>query len=387
MNPMAKKLGYYTVGNFQTFQKFLAVKEHQRTKAGVKWHFNDDVLNSYDWTCSNNLDLDKLYRQRAEQLRNTYDYLVLFYSGGSDSQTVLDIFIKYNIHIDEIATCWSLKGAKSVDAYFNQEIYHVAIPYLESIKQKIPQTEFRLIDQTDLILNDFTKPDWFLDHSNFLTPNCVTRSKLRETIPKYRKLLDQGVNLGFIWGRDKPSILTDSAGIIYTQFNDYVDNNTSAYSQKRWEQGWHDEFFYQSPDTVALMIAQCQTVVNRLQEKSIPAEFFQDKFSANGQCPHTKRYLTTRGLSYVIYPSWNYEVFSNGKNVSNCWGQRDDWFFQRYMHTSAYKNWLNGINTVYLTYYHPVDSENWLNSQSIFDNIKGVLGPRFNLTKNPIEGR
>lgn len=381
MNSSAKKLGYYSVGEFQTFQKFLAVKEHQRTRAGVKWHFNDDVLGSYDWTKSSSLSLDELYRRRAEQLRNEYDYLVIFYSGGSDSQTILDTFIKYNIHVDEIATCWSLKGAKSVDAYFNEEIHHVALPYIELIKQKLPHTEFRLIDQTDLILQDFINPAWFLDHGNFLTPNCVTRSKLRETIPDYQKILDRGSKMGFIWGRDKPYILTDRSGTIYTQFNDYVDNNTSAYSQQRWDQGWYDEFFYQSPDTAELMITQCHTVINRLQEKSIPHEFFQDKFSANGRCPHTGRYLTTRGLSHVIYPSWNYHVFSNGKNVSNCWGQRDDWFFQRYMHTPSYRVWLNGINAVYQTYYHPVESENWLNGESVYDNIKGILGPRFDLTK------
>lgn len=44
----------------------------------------------------------ELCKQRAQQLRASYDYIILSFSGGSDSTTVLNAFLDNNIHIDEI---------------------------------------------------------------------------------------------------------------------------------------------------------------------------------------------------------------------------------------------------------------------------------------------
>lgn len=379
MNYDPRKLGYYRVGEFETFRKFEAIMENRKTQAGVQWIFNDQEFAQHDWHRHSGTSLPDLYLRRAQQLRDRYDYLVLFYSGGSDSQTILDTCLKHNIHIDEIATCWSLKGAKSPEAYFNAEIHHVASPYLESIKHRIPHTKLRLIDQTDMILAEFTHDHWYVDHANHLTPNCVTRSKFRELIPEYRELVDSGRTVGFIWGRDKPKLRSDDQGNHWIQFDDYMDNNTSAYSQARSHLGWYDEFFYHDPDSAEIIINQCHTVLGRLEERSIDTRFFVDHVTACGRCPHTGRYLNMEGLNHVIYPDWDTHTFSNGKNVSVCWGERDDWFFQRCMHTPSYQHWLNGINIIYREYYHQDSNQSWLNGDSVYENIKGVLGPRFYL--------
>jgi hypothetical protein len=120
-------------------------------------------------------------------------------------------------------------------------------------------------------------------------------------------------------------------------------------------------------------------VIARLEERSIPDQYFVDHATACGRCPHTGRYLTMTGLNHVIYPAWDPHTYSNGKNVSNCWGERDDWFFQRYMHTDSYRHWLNGINIVYHEYYDENFDQSWLNGDSIYENVKGVLGPKFYL--------
>jgi len=46
--------------------------------------------------------LDFLYALRARQLREKYDYLVLYFSGGADSTNILKTFIDNNIFLDEI---------------------------------------------------------------------------------------------------------------------------------------------------------------------------------------------------------------------------------------------------------------------------------------------
>ena len=47
---------------------------------------------------------DELLKERCIQLRDKYNYLILYFSGGSDSETTLQSFIRSGIHLDEIVT-------------------------------------------------------------------------------------------------------------------------------------------------------------------------------------------------------------------------------------------------------------------------------------------
>ena len=92
------QFGYYTVGsNFKTYSKLLAVEEMRRTGVHLEWHFNREQYANYEWTQEPVESLDELYRQRAQQIRDSYDYIVIFYSGGADSWCMLDTFIKNDI--------------------------------------------------------------------------------------------------------------------------------------------------------------------------------------------------------------------------------------------------------------------------------------------------
>jgi hypothetical protein len=376
MTSLADKLGFYQVGSFKTYSKFLAISEHRKTNQGLVWNFNQTEFEKYDWTSCPTVSLKELYVDRANQLRNDYDVLVLFYSGGGDSQTVLEAFVDNGIHIDHIACCNSLNPNNDEFAYFNEEITRVALPYLNSISKKIPFTKQHVINQTDAILTGFTDVNWWIEHNNALTPNCVTRSRLRDWYLPFVKLLESGQSVAFIWGRDKPRILYDQEQV-YTQFNDHNDNNTSAYSQHRSNLGWIDEFFFHDPQWPDIPCRQIHEVLNRLQENSISLELFTDTPTPNGQCPLSKKYLSNNGLNSVIYPGWDPHTFSNGKNPSIIWGARDQWFFDHCTHTVAYQNWYNSI--CYLEKYlsHEDQNHHWLNTDKIYNNIKGCTSPRY----------
>ena len=89
------------------------------SKTGEKYYSKQDLLwnkyslsdleinfglgfDSIDWTKEPVESLKELRKQRAQQLRDTYSYLVLYYGGGSDSSTVLNSFLDNNIKLDEI---------------------------------------------------------------------------------------------------------------------------------------------------------------------------------------------------------------------------------------------------------------------------------------------
>lgn len=85
---------------------------------------------------------EDLKRIRAQEIRDQYDYVRLWYSGGSDSQTALNSFVKNNIHLDEIVVHLSPDHVIS-NSYMSssREILISALPYLDSIKHLIPHTK------------------------------------------------------------------------------------------------------------------------------------------------------------------------------------------------------------------------------------------------------
>lgn len=61
-------------------------------------------FDSVDWQKEPTESMKELCKQRAQQIRDTFDYIVLYNSGGSDSTTVLNAFLDNDIFVDEVIT-------------------------------------------------------------------------------------------------------------------------------------------------------------------------------------------------------------------------------------------------------------------------------------------
>ena len=96
------KRGYYKVGNQKFYSKAQAILYDQQNHKGIDFIFNDEDFLSADWKNEPQESLDEIYKQRAQQLREKYDYLVLSYSSGVDSTNILHSFLYNNIHLDEV---------------------------------------------------------------------------------------------------------------------------------------------------------------------------------------------------------------------------------------------------------------------------------------------
>mgnify|MGYP003340982422 FL=1 len=102
------------------------------------FYYYDKEFINVDWAKEPQQSLKELYRLRAEQIRNEYEYVIIPYSGGYKSSLILETFYYNNIHIDEIL----LVGAFSQDSYIgsdenhNGEIYKQAIPTLNKLNLK-----------------------------------------------------------------------------------------------------------------------------------------------------------------------------------------------------------------------------------------------------------
>lgn len=129
------------------------------TAAGrfCKFYYYDKEFMKVDWLTEPTESLDQLYKIRAQQIRDEYDYVIVCYSGGADSTNILETFYYNNIHIDEIVVVGALSQdpEQGSDNNHNGDLYHNAFPTLNQMN--FPKTKISVIDYTD----------WFNDPTNF----------------------------------------------------------------------------------------------------------------------------------------------------------------------------------------------------------------------------
>lgn len=374
----ADKFGYYTVGTFKTYSKVEATEISVRVAEPVTWHFNDEYFSSYPWLLDTKQDLRELYKQRAEQIRAQYDYVVVWYSGGADSFTVLNSFLANNIHVDEIAQFHSYEGEGTWDSYLNKEVKEIAIPNTLKLLEKYPRIKHRTVDFTPLITQMFSKDenkfDFIFKANNSASPHQLARTYFREYIPDYANLIASGKKVCFVWGADKPPITynreTDRFAL---QFSDVVDSGgVGPRTQQRNDPGEFDEFFFWSPEGAAIMSRQAHIIkeylrnppVDDLGSRWLSTDLYEARVDydlkiqkidrgPNSGLPtitvnDTQYRLTTDGLHRLIYPDWDNDTFTLGKSVGFIFGPRDRWW-----HMQSAKDqslFVSGVSSYYQRY-------------------------------------
>jgi len=338
------KFGFYQVHDRTFYSRLEAVEYSKRTNYPVHWNFNEEVFSNYNWTVEPAQSLENLYAQRAQQIREKYDYIVLWYSGGADSHNVLSSFINNNIHVDEIAQFINYEASKDWDSYLNEEVAKVAVPETKKIQQQFPHIKHRLVDLSPIIKNlydiDNNALDFVYKANKVFSPNQLSRTYLREKIKDYADIIDSGKSLCFVWGSEKPSIMkVDEKYCVY--FADLIDNAVGVRTQqlnRPWE---HDELFYWTPDAPDIVCKQAHILKKFC--RSVTAENFNtyltDGLIQERPSPmmgrrrgdiivKDKNYIIdTHTMHRLIYPWWDTNTFSNGKNPSGIFSHRDLWWF------------------------------------------------------------
>lgn len=151
---------YWSVFNHETHtsQSFdtkleATIYKNQLPHATIYFHWYDEVFDQVDTSIEPIESYTELLRQRAQELRDRYGYIRLWFSGGSDSVTALNAFVNNNIHLDEIIiNCWLDYGHSNPLQTANKEITLAADPYLKSIEDKLTKTK---ITKIVLTLNDY----------------------------------------------------------------------------------------------------------------------------------------------------------------------------------------------------------------------------------------
>jgi len=93
---------YYQVDGQKTGSKIRALELACGNLSRIHWYFMDHAWDSVDWEVEPNRSWSQLLTERCHQLRQKYQHLALWYSGGYDSHTILTAFLYAGICLDEL---------------------------------------------------------------------------------------------------------------------------------------------------------------------------------------------------------------------------------------------------------------------------------------------
>jgi hypothetical protein len=334
---VSDKFGYYQVGNLKLHGKYDAISIMSKTGKHLTYHYHDEVYSSYDWRKEPQPSLLELYKKRAEQLRQKYDHVVVCYSGGADSHTVLNAFVDNDIHVDEILCYYG--GVSAQDGWFNAEVSQVAIPYAKKVIEKFPSTTLRLYDVQAHMAEFWSKGDpndWDTVAHKYGTGNHALGTVLPSMVASdqhYLNILNQGKTVCFVVGYDKPRVWQVDGRYCH-RFLDIPSQFIIIGSDVPVES------FFWSADLPELLIKQCH-VVKRYLEHATPTSNFISKNNTGFACKDyngSTLWLTNHGVHDLIYPTWDVDTFTVGKDPYTVFGKRDEWFW-REKNFIPYQNW------------------------------------------------
>lgn len=377
------KLGFYMVGNQRVESKIDACILGTKLNQHPTWHFSDQVWQSQDWTQEPETDILELYKARARQIREQYDYIILNYSGGSDSQVMVDAFLAAGCFIDEIVTIWNRKHTAKVianpgvtDARNIEAEYELtARPGLTRIRDASPNTKITYIDISDATVRDyqtFDGEEWLKNTVEHLHPQYVTRwSATRDR--DQLVTMDRGLRTAILFGVDKPKICIKD-GRYYTYFVDIVANSFRGGFNRPEYNNMDYVFFFWTPDMPEIIVKQSHMIRRWFEMNPQLKTILQWPNS-----DHTKRQAYEIIIRSIVYPEWNLNTFQCVKTSSTIYCEWDDWFFQEFKNTATYDSWFKGIQYVeqnidkkYLKY----------NFDNRFDGFVGMINGFFCLEEN-----
>ena len=377
------RYGHYRVGGIKVYSKLEMIDLLHRFPADWSWKYHDEFFGSYDWSKEPEEYLAELYKKRALQLREDYDYLVLYYSGGHDSANILYAFVENGIPLDEI--CF-FRSRHDRESFSYQEFSQFTESKLACIKEKYPEITIRIWDYADYFL-DWEKHISSLGYGsnllemfgNMLSVNRLAVDFAVDQVPEWRAILDSGKTLGFLRGIEKPMMRYIDGQWIFN-FHDGLTQACVTPLRQIVDSGNMGtvEFFYWAPEheCAQIIIKQCHAVKNKydLQAK----HDFSKIPGAKTFKPNYGWEINTMDCGFVetIYPRlyMHGEQYYMIKNPRHVFGNRDMWFFNS-NHDMAVRHRDVYMSTHSSMYSH---RREWFNNgRDVFDGIRNCISPDY----------
>lgn len=332
--------GWYEVGNTRYYNKIQAIQEHQSNRLPIRWNFCDQIYDQYRWDLEPTQTLSELYAARAWDIRNRYDYLVLHFSGGTDSGNILETFINNGIHLDEVLIRGAISQTKKISG-----LVPASEQYAECLTQAVPLAEWArdnhypdlkisLVDTTENIIDFFKQnPDWAENDLPTLHPGHAWKLDMNSLCPHYDKLMEKGLRICHIVGAEKPKVFWEK-NLFYTRWLDELVRVHYVHWQRHRDVPYYFELFYWSPSAVLMQIKQLHLVKKYIK--------------ASGLTPEQYNQITGRDsdnfIARIVYdrklPIITEHLKDQGTSVIR---DRDHWFGVK-QNNDGFQSWKKGLD-------------------------------------------
>ena len=144
---------------FKTKLEAMAYEHSSPVPAQGFFHFYEDQFSRLNSAAEPEKTLAVLLKERAQELRDSYQYLRFWLSVGSDSMTALQAFVDNNIYIDEIVIhLYDNDDINQNDRFGKRALADAAFPYLQAHQDQLKNTKINIY-RTDIN----TLERWHLD--------------------------------------------------------------------------------------------------------------------------------------------------------------------------------------------------------------------------------
>lgn len=339
------KLGYYVVGDKIFYNKPQALVQSSQCGSFPEWNFNRAVFDHYHWSVEPATDILTLYKLRAQQLRDRYDYIRLEFSGGADSTSAMYAFVNNGIHLDEIVFRYPKLGEKGVsEDPFNtkpentlSEYRYAARPLLDWVSVHSPRTKITFHDYTENLLTSRHDESWVYLTRDYFQPGHIFKHVLAGT-DQHRRLLDGGKKLCVLYGIDKPKVcIRDKKWYLY-----FMDIQASVANPDL--EGYTNacnEYFYWTPDLPDILAKQAHMVKNWF---GLAANRHLQHLVRWPNYSFAQRSAFEQIIKPLIYPEYDHTTFQTSKPTNSFYNEMDHWFYINFVDTYAYKVWQAGLN-------------------------------------------
>lgn len=314
--------GYYIYKNERILCKrelHSKIKINRDNRPDVKFILNDDIFSNIDCKIDPPFTLSQLYKLRATELRENYDYLILMYSGGSDSHQILSTFLNEGIFLDEIRTFFPIKLAERFTPNLDEtnplgvlSEYKLTVqPSLKYAKNKSPNTKIVEIDITDQLRIDGL--DWYkglADNAVYVTKYLYHNSKNVYTVHKNQESSDKlNKRIGIMFGSDKTYIDYDND--TFDVFFKFIDANRSQIVNYLMYDDllYTPEMFYYSRTNPLISIKQAHSL---LKYCKVNKRF---RYNLLNRIPYQEVGSNLKQIKSILYPDWDnnrYQKFEKG---------------------------------------------------------------------------
>ena len=354
---------YYSVGDRIFHHKIDAVMQSAKDSLPVEWHFHKEIFKSIDWTQEPETSLDDFYRIRAQQIRDSYDYVVILCSGGADSTNVINTFLNNKIMPDEVIASAPMEGLR--DYKFNStdtshtntisETIYAQIPLMQEIASKYPSLKITLHDYFQDMLS-YKPEEWLYTCEDWIHPSSAARYNF-EKHKHLKDLAESGKRIAFVYGIDKPVIVKWKDNHLYSFLTDLTVNVPRPAFNQQYP-NVDNVLFYWTPDLPLMMVKQAHVVAHWMfkNENARPLSYMYDHNRMVNETFEEQRARHSkyeRSIVPAIYPSTCRKVFQAEKPESLFLGEHDNWFYKHHSSVKALDMMVSDVRN----FFKKIDSQ------------------------------